>query len=291
MSFLKKVLGTPQQAMAQEIEQKQFQVSECPAECGDCNFKFPSSVKIDEDANLWNSINPYDLHILIPTGKTDWSHDAFSESKTYPKRFNKWLDSNGIQKLNVKANVCSLPVHYNHDIENEVGDLLVLPHFIWIKKVHYKSFDEVLPKIFNNILSAKSAADLVLNYDNGVTVSIDKNKSWIFLCSHRTRDKRCGVTAPIMKKEMEVHLRDLGLQRDFGDERPNGIQVGFINHIGGHKYSANVIIYLKDSGKNIWLARCNPSNVKPIIDECILKDGNIWPEKIRLIQKFQPHEW
>ena len=90
---------------------------------------------------------------------------------------------------------------------------------------------------------------------------------------------------------MEMYLRELDLYRDMCDTSPGGVNVGFINHIGGHKYAANVIIYLKLSGRNIWLALCKPNNVRPIIDECILHGGKVWPDKVRLVQKFNPIEW
>lgn len=63
------------------------------------------------------------------------------------------------------------------------------------------------------------------------------------MCSHRTRDARCGQSAPLLRKEFERHLRPLGLYRDLHDERPGGVGIYFINHVGGHKYSANVMIY------------------------------------------------
>ena len=53
----------------------------------------------------------------------------------------------------------------------------------------------------------------------------------------------------IMKREIDNYLQELDLIRNFGDYRPNGIQTEFINHIGGHKYAANVIIYLKTGEK------------------------------------------
>jgi hypothetical protein len=65
----------------------------------------------------------------------------------------------------------------------------------------------------------------------------------ILMCSHRTRDARCGQSAPLLKKEFERHLRPLGLYRDLHDDRPGGVGIYFINHVGGHKYSANVMIY------------------------------------------------
>lgn len=65
----------------------------------------------------------------------------------------------------------------------------------------------------------------------------------ILLCSQKTRDARCGQSAPLLRKELERHLRPLGLFRDLDDERPGGVGIYFISHTGGHKYSANMMVY------------------------------------------------
>lgn len=65
----------------------------------------------------------------------------------------------------------------------------------------------------------------------------------VLLCSQRTRDVRCGQSAPLLRRELERHLRPLGLHRDLGDDRPGGVGVYFISHVGGHKYSANMMVY------------------------------------------------
>jgi hypothetical protein len=65
----------------------------------------------------------------------------------------------------------------------------------------------------------------------------------ILLCSHKTRDARCGQSAPLIKKELERHLRPLGLVRDLEDERPGGVGIYYISHVGGHKFAANVFVY------------------------------------------------
>ena len=65
----------------------------------------------------------------------------------------------------------------------------------------------------------------------------------ILLCSQRTRDVRCGQSAPLLRREFERHLRPLGLYRELDDERPGGEGIYFVSHVGGHKYAANVIVY------------------------------------------------
>ena len=65
----------------------------------------------------------------------------------------------------------------------------------------------------------------------------------ILLCSQKTRDARCGQSAPLLRKELQRHLQPLGLYRDLDDERPGGVGIYFISHVGGHKYSANMMVY------------------------------------------------
>lgn len=119
----------------------------------------------------------------------------------------------------------------------------------------------------------------------------------ILLCSHRTRDARCGQSAPLLRREFERHLRLLGLQRDLEDNRPGGVGIYFINHVGGHKYAANVIVYRrrnfewykdgagekeaeeKDEGaaQGIWLARVRPEDCENIVKFTILKGKVVNP--------------
>lgn len=73
------------------------------------------------------------------------------------------------------------------------------------------------------------------------------HKYLILLCSQKTRDARCGQSAPLLRREFERHLRPLGLYRDLHDERPGGVGIYFISHVGGHKFSANVMVYRHSS--------------------------------------------
>lgn len=118
----------------------------------------------------------------------------------------------------------------------------------------------------------------------------------ILLCSQRTRDARCGQSAPLLRKEFERHLRPLGLFRDMDDQRPGGVGIYFINHVGGHKYSANVIVYRRrdfdwykheetraadeeeGASQGIWLARVRPEECENIIRYTVLQGKVLKPE-------------
>jgi (2Fe-2S) ferredoxin len=131
----------------------------------------------------------------------------------------------------------------------------------------------------------------------------------ILLCSQKTRDARCGQSAPLLRREFERHLRPLGLHRDLHDERPGGVGIYFISHVGGHKFSANVMIYRKDgtSGSTIdqsrpkettesslegsevsnigqaaqciWLARVRPEDCENIVRYTVLQGKVVKPER------------
>jgi hypothetical protein len=134
----------------------------------------------------------------------------------------------------------------------------------------------------------------------------------ILLCSQKTRDARCGQSAPLLKREFERHLRTHGLYRDANDERPGGVAVHFISHVGGHKYSANVIIYRRrdfdwhkkiiassstatteeekaqaqqseDEGaaQGIWLARVRPEECENIVKFTVLRGKLVKPDQLR----------
>ncbi|OCT48226.1 putative sucrase/ferredoxin-like family protein [Cladophialophora carrionii] len=117
----------------------------------------------------------------------------------------------------------------------------------------------------------------------------------ILMCSQKTRDARCGQSAPLLRKEFERILRPLGLYRDVHDDRPGGVGIYFISHVGGHKYSANVMIYRRQGQKRdgkdadgqkledeavqlIWLARVRPEDCENIVRYTILQGKVVKPK-------------
>jgi len=115
----------------------------------------------------------------------------------------------------------------------------------------------------------------------------------------------------LLRKELERHLRPLGLYRDLDDERPGGVGIYFISHVGGHKYSANMMIYRKpnafglddlerakidaeafpkpskpaadgqpdEASQCMWLARIKPEDCEGLVKFTILQGKLIKPEK------------
>lgn len=53
----------------------------------------------------------------------------------------------------------------------------------------------------------------------------------------------------------------------------------FISHVGGHKYSANVLVYRKEAGQGIWLARVRPEDCEGIVKFTVLQGKVVGAEK------------
>ncbi|KAG0211201.1 hypothetical protein BGX28_008381 [Mortierella sp. GBA30] len=106
----------------------------------------------------------------------------------------------------------------------------------------------------------------------------------IMICSHRKRDKRCGVTAAILKKEFMRILRSKDL---YGDGEGD-IEIWLISHIGGHKFAGNVIVH-KSEGMAVWYGRVEPCHAQAIVETTIEK-GQVIKELYRgsMIGSFDP---
>ena len=115
------------------------------------------------------------------------------------------------------------------------------------------------------------------------------HETHVLICSHGSRDARCGVIGPILHKLFTDHLEYRGLLHP---ENPDislhgKVRVGNISHIGGHKFAGNVIIYIppehnwNDGGKGIWYGRVGgQADVERIVNETILQ-GRVIDELFR----------
>nr|XP_043607754.1 altered inheritance of mitochondria protein 32-like isoform X2 [Erigeron canadensis] len=88
--------------------------------------------------------------------------------------------------------------------------------------------------------------------------------SHIFVCSHRSRDKRCGFCGPILIKKFKEEAEVRGLEN---------VSVTACSHVGGHKYAGNLIIYTVRDEKvcGHWYGYVTPNDVADLLDNHIGK--------------------
>ncbi|KFY11589.1 hypothetical protein V491_07145, partial [Pseudogymnoascus sp. VKM F-3775] len=290
---------------------------DCNHDCASCDIKYPKKFSINESDHIYGNIKAWSTHVLVATGKTDWVRDVGDEKGSIMEAFDKTSIKPSNGKLKLSASNIPTPTHHNDYAEPTT--VLILPAFTIVENVTPSSVPDLITSFIN--LSPTTTSSLL---PNSIPKSLPDplptaselvsrpcpHKALILLCSQRTRDARCGQSAPLLRKELERHLRPLGLFRDLDDERPGGVGIYFISHVGGHKYSANVMVYRKENpwglddveratangdfhvpttpadaevvedsaAQCIWLARVFPQDCENIVKYTILQGKVVKPE-------------
>ncbi|KAH7175568.1 Sucrase/ferredoxin-like-domain-containing protein [Dactylonectria macrodidyma] len=223
---------------------------DCLHDCDSCSVKYPRGFKIDTDDVMYGQIKAWSTHLLVGTGKADWVRDVADEKGSVMEAVEKASSpTNG----NLKLSASNIPTpHDTHDY-SEPTTALLLPAFTLIHNVHPLNAPQLVSDVISHAPTSTSPmtpfslpASLPSPSPGKVpdlTTTDCPHRVVILMCSQRTRDVRCGQSAPLLRKELERQLRPLGLYRDLHDERPGGVGIYFISHVGGHKYSANVMVY------------------------------------------------
>ncbi|KAL2136101.1 hypothetical protein VTI74DRAFT_5507 [Chaetomium olivicolor] len=227
---------------------------DCDHDCDSCSVQYPKGFKIDETDDLYGFVKGWSTHVLVATGKTDWVRDVADEKGSVMQAIaGTKSPSNG--RLLLSAS--NIPTPHHTTSYSEPTTVLLLPAFTIIENVTPATVPTLITSIISSAPTTTSPLtpfsiprSLAAPLPEGTPAAIkDLNtrpcphKALILLCSQKTRDARCGQSAPLLRKEFQRHLQPLGLYRDLDDERPGGVGIYFISHVGGHKYSANVLIY------------------------------------------------
>ncbi|GKZ30406.1 hypothetical protein AbraIFM66950_009050 [Aspergillus brasiliensis] len=247
---------------------------DCKRDCADCTVQFPSKVKVETSRPLYGHIKEFHTHVLVATGKTDWIERVENEKGSLMQAFDESSHLSKHGRFMISASNLTPP---DTDDETSQGTtVLLLPSFTFVDAVKQSDVNEVITRFMDAPLSQNGA--ISANPDSKLNPRPCQFDYVVLLCSHKRRDARCGITAPLIKKELERHLRPLGLYRDANDERPGGVGIFFVSHVGGHKFSANVLIYRKEQQQMIWLARIRPEHCEGLVKYTLLEGKVVHPE-------------
>ncbi|KAI9370146.1 Sucrase/ferredoxin-like-domain-containing protein [Aspergillus egyptiacus] len=245
---------------------------DCKKDCADCTIHFPSKLKVETSLPLYGHIKEFHTHILVATGQTDWKEKVENERGSLMEAFHGSSSKHG--RMMISASNLRAP---NDDLDsNKDGTtILLLPSFTFVDSVTPKNVPELIAHFIDTPILQASPESIPGAQFRHRHCQYDYV---LLLCSHKRRDARCGLTAPLIKRELERHLRPQGLYRDADDERPGGAGIFFISHVGGHKYSANVLIYRKKEQQMIWLARVRPEHCEGIVNYTLLQGKVVHPD-------------
>lgn len=265
----------------------------CPTPTCECS-DVPGGLDIERAQGLNGTVAPYQQHLLIPTGQPDWKSRIEDESDTAP-----W----GRMVANVKAllgpkgefhdpyhNVVVSASSFTSPTASETELYGVLfPSFQLVtgisrEPIQLESFvrsfllpttlhsghDELPPP--TRVSKTRNSEAAVAHDWNGRIRPV--NVPTILICSHHSRDARCGVLGPLLHAEFasylnkhhtlrmtpdqpDIYENERGEVRSFASHpqfqtdasfNPQSehypVNVGMISHIGGHKWAGNVIVYI-----------------------------------------------
>ncbi|CAZ83583.1 unnamed protein product [Tuber melanosporum] len=270
------------------VVSKEVDGEDCDHDCDHCPGygRAFDKIGIETEGELWGGIKGFANHVIVATGETDWIRDVEDIKGSVMRELKKNSEMLEQGRLMISASNLHPPLEYYSAAEKgkpQPTNVIILPSFTVIENVTPNETPELIRRFINTGPTTSTPLDPpALTPPSSTLKSHPFPHSYLILiCSHRRRDARCGISAPILRKEFEKHLRPLNLWRDLTDTRDGGAKVLFINHVGGHKYSANVIIYRKEDGQGIWLARVAPKHIEGIVRFTILQGKVVHPDMIR----------
>jgi len=234
--------------------------SACKSGCSHPKVPLTVAVRVNRSKELSGTVKPYAKHLFLCTGKTDWPKKPDKEEGS-PLTLLSQAVKNAAKAASKEQSgflitECDLaPV--TSDSGEPTPDILLMPD-----RVHYS---HVTPGLYPNL-----AAHLMTGapLDPIITRVEPTHKHYVFLCAHKTRDKRCGVYGELLFNQFTDSLGE----RHMLDE----VALSRCSHTGGHKFAGNAIVY--PSG--YWFGRLKPCHVDAVIDRHI-KLGQLLPSIMR----------
>lgn len=200
---------------------------------------------------LVGTVGFHERHVfLCYKGPDVWpSHLEASESDRLPRLLAAAIKT---RKPNLKKTIKLTICEGEDGTESSNGDVLIFPDMIRYKGLTHFDVDNFVEEV------------LVKDIDWLPRSPEPMSGSYIFVCSHGSRDKRCGVCGPALIKRFKEEINGLGLDGQ--------VAVSACSHVGGHKYAGNVIIFSSDAKGEVtghWYGYVVPDDVPVLLHKHI----------------------
>ena len=218
----------------------------CSSPCADEDHPhYPSYLKINREKPLLYSVKPYTRHVLISTGKDDWEgHIEDDKDSLAPHLSRAIAEGQRRQKESSGGEVPRIMLT-NSSKKAETWDgpgwqVCVLPDQLLIDNVTPEQCDDFFEAFLKSEVGQSpfgvtdDVAETFREVRAGKTTFVVRSllpKAVVMLCSHKRRDKRCGVTAPFLNKEFKRILRS----KDILGDSDRDVEIWLVSHIGGKK--------------------------------------------------------
>ena len=266
----------------QHVRYISFQVTtsqDLPSTCSCAST--PAGLAIDREKPLKKTVPPYTRHIVLCTGKSDWTSKIDDDPCVEPiiKRIREGLSRLPGRTL-ITASSFSMESRLDSKEPAEgLHGLRIFPEgheYTWYRN-RPAGLDKFFEYLQNRSKNPNAEMTSISNYQR-----LDSNSGnglyWrsspcptILTCSHNSRDSRCGVLGPLLYSEFR---REIALQNQTS-ANPRHVDTGMISHVGGHAFAGNVILYFPTfhplAGCGLWYGRVEPKHVEGILEATVRK--------------------
>ncbi|AES68409.1 uncharacterized protein [Medicago truncatula] len=167
-----------------------------------------------------------------------------------------------------------LTICEGHDgTETSNGDVLIFPDMIRYRRLTHFDVETFVEEV------------LVKNGEWLPGTPETLKGSYVFVCSHGSRDRRCGVCGPVLVNRFREEIEYHGLQ--------GKVFVSPCSHIGGHKYAGNVIIFGSSMNGEVtghWYGYVAPEDVPLLLQQHVMKGeiiDSLWRGQMGLSEDEQ----
>ncbi|KAA8895684.1 Sucrase/ferredoxin-like-domain-containing protein [Sphaerosporella brunnea] len=219
-----------------------------------CNPAEAAGEEIDRATPLAGTMPLHHSHVVIASGREDWSSRVELDAGVGEavRKVKEACKRHGDPFAPVLVTAGSFPVGVG--VGGGVG-MAVFPSGLWVAGVQSGMVERVVRRwVLPSSASSSSSSTEELPLPEKIIGST------ILICSHNSRDRRCGKYFPALKAEFLRVLDTLGVQ---------DVRVEATSHLSGHKFAGNVVVYR--DGWGVWYGRVGVEAVEGIVRETVVK--------------------
>ncbi|XP_042502632.1 uncharacterized protein LOC122079912 [Macadamia integrifolia] len=204
-------------------------------------------------SSLAGTVDPYDRHVFLCYKNAEsWpSRVEAAEFDRLPSLLAAALKS---RKNEIQGKIRLTICEGRDGTESTNGDVLIFPDMVRYRGLTHSDADNFVEDVLVKGSTWVSGAPEALT------------GSHIFVCSHGSRDRRCGVCGPVLIDKIKEETESRGLN--------DKVFVSPCSHIGGHKYAGNLIIFSSNSEGIVtghWYGYVTPDDVPILLEQHIGK--------------------
>ncbi|XP_077237630.1 sucrase/ferredoxin-like family protein [Tasmannia lanceolata] len=221
---------------------------------------------------LVGTVQIYDRHVFLCYKNPQvWpAHVEAAEFDRLPRLLSAaLLARKGEMKKTTRLTICE-----GHDgTETSNGDVLIFPDMIRYRRLTHFDVDTFVEEVLVKDTEWLPGTPEILK------------GSYVFVCSHGSRDRKCGVCGPVLVTKFKEEIDARGLQGQ--------VSVSPCSHIGGHKYAGNVIIFspiIDGEVAGHWYGYVSPDDVPILLEQHVGKGeivDRLWRGQMGLSEEAQ----